>query len=98
MFDPCFKSFKVVENYVGYGVCIRLTLEYDANAIIPFLMIVFEILNPIVQACIITVVGSIVKFGDFIKEDNNIFGMNASIEESSCALVVRELSLSRGYL
>jgi hypothetical protein len=48
MFDPCFKSLKVVENYVGCGACIRLTFEYDANVIIKFLMIIFEILNPIV--------------------------------------------------
>jgi hypothetical protein len=84
---------KVEENYVGCGAYICLTFEYDANAIIPFLMIVFEMLNLIVQACIIRFVGSILKFGDFMKEDNNIFGVNASIEESSCALVVGELSL-----
>jgi hypothetical protein len=56
-------------------------------------MIVFEILNPIIQACIITIVRSIVKFGDFIKENNYIFGVDATIEESSCALVVGELFL-----
>jgi hypothetical protein len=48
MFDPCFKSLKVVENYVGCGACIRITFEYDANAIILFLMIMFEIINLIV--------------------------------------------------
>jgi uncharacterized Tic20 family protein len=35
----------------------------------------------------------VVKFGDSIEEDNNIFGVGASMEESSCALVVGELSL-----
>jgi hypothetical protein len=72
---------------------VGLTFEYDANAIIHFLMIVFEILNLIVQACIVIVVQSIVKFGDFIKEDNYIFGVNASIKKSPCALVVGELYL-----
>jgi uncharacterized Tic20 family protein len=56
-------------------------------------MIVFEVLNLIVQACPIEVVGSVVEFDDLIKEDNNIFDVGTSMEESSCALVVGELSL-----
>jgi hypothetical protein len=52
-------------------------------------MIVFEVLNPIVQACAIKVVG----FGDFNEEDNNIFGVGTCMEKSSHALVVGELSL-----
>jgi hypothetical protein len=46
--DPCFKSLKVVENYVGWGACICLACEYDAIVMIPFLMIIFEIINHIV--------------------------------------------------
>jgi hypothetical protein len=49
----------------------------------------FEVLNPIVQACAVEVVG----FGDFIEENSNIFGVGTSMEESSCAFVVGELSL-----
>jgi hypothetical protein len=30
------------------GACICLACEYDATVVIPFLMIIFEILNPIV--------------------------------------------------
>jgi hypothetical protein len=89
MLDPRFKSLRVVENYVGHGACICLVAEYDANAVIPILMIMFEVLNPIVQACGAEVVG----FGDFIEEDNNIYCVGASMEESSHALVVGELSL-----
>jgi hypothetical protein len=53
MFDPRFKSLKVVENYVGCKACICLVAEYDVNEVIPLLMIVFEVLNPTVQACAI---------------------------------------------
>jgi hypothetical protein len=47
MLDPRFKYLKVVENYVGHGFRIHLVVEYDANAIIPLLMTMFEVLNPI---------------------------------------------------
>ncbi len=67
---------------MGCGAYIRLAIEYDANAIIPLLMIVFEVLNPIVQAGVIQVVRSIAGFGDSIEEDNNIFSVGASMEES----------------
>jgi hypothetical protein len=59
-FDPPFKSLKVVENYVGHGACIRLVVEYDANEIVPLLMIVFEVLNPIVQTCVVKSIGFVV--------------------------------------
>jgi len=89
MLNPRFKSLKVVENYMGCGVCICFIAEYDANAIIPLLMTMFEVLNPTIQACAVEVVG----FGDFIEEYNNIFGVDTSMDESSCACVVGELSL-----
>jgi hypothetical protein len=53
MFDPWFKSLKVVKNYVGCGACICLAIEYGANVIVLFLMIVFDVLNPIVQTCVV---------------------------------------------
>ncbi len=56
-------------------------------------MTMFEVLNPIVQACVVEVVGFVAGFGDSIEEDNNIFGVGASMEESSHALIVGELSL-----
>jgi len=91
MLDPRFKSLRVVENYVGHGNCICLIVEYDANVIIPLLMTMFEVLNPTVQACAVEVVG----FGNSTKEDNNIFCVGASMEKSSRAFVVGELSLLR---
>jgi hypothetical protein len=93
MLDPRFKSLRVVENYVGRGACIRLATEYDANQVIPLLTTMFEVLNLIVQTCVVEVVGSVVGFSEFIEKDNNIFRGNASIEETSCAHVVAELSL-----
>jgi hypothetical protein len=80
MLDPRFKSLKVVENYVGHGACICLATKYDVNVIIPLLLIVFEILNPTIQACVVEVVGSVVGFSDSIKEDNNIFGVGTFME------------------
>jgi hypothetical protein len=94
MLDLRFKSLRVVENYVGHGACICFVAKYDANAIIPLLMIVFEVLNPIVQACVVEVVGYVARFGDYIEKDNNIFNVGTSMEKSSCALVVK-LSLFR---
>jgi hypothetical protein len=87
-----------VENYVGCGVYIPLATEYDINAMILLLMIMFEVLNLIIQACAIKFVIFIVRFGDFIEKDNNIFGVGASMEESSHTFVVGELCLClRGY-
>jgi hypothetical protein len=93
MFDPMFKSLKVVENYVGCGVYICLVVEYDANVVVRLLMIVFKVLNLIVQTCVVEVVGFVAGFGDFIEKYNNIFNVGASMEETSCALVVAELYL-----
>jgi hypothetical protein len=49
MFDPHFKSLRGVENYVGCEDYICLAYEFDANVIILLLMLVFEILNCIIQ-------------------------------------------------
>ncbi len=72
MLNPRFKSLKVVGNYVGCGACICFVAKYDANAIIPLLMTMFEVLNPTIQACVVEVVG----FGDFIEEYNSIIGVD----------------------
>jgi hypothetical protein len=45
-----------VENYAGCEDYIYLVYEFDANLIIPLLMLVFEILNHIIQACVAIVV------------------------------------------
>lgn len=57
----------------------------------------FEVSNSFVQTCALKIVGFIVRFGDYIFK-NNIFCMGASMEKSSCAFVVEELSLVIGYL
>jgi hypothetical protein len=36
MFDPCFKSLKVVENYVGHGACIRFTFVWVSFRLLEF--------------------------------------------------------------
>jgi hypothetical protein len=95
MFNPHFKSLIVEKNYVGHWACIPIAYGYDANVIIPLLMIGFEILNPIVQACLVGVTRLVARFSDFIEEDNNIFGVGTFMEESLCALLVGELSLFR---
>jgi len=51
--------------------------------------------KPYYQACAIEAIEYVVEFGDYIKENNNIFGVDSSMEKSSHALVVGELSLFR---
>jgi hypothetical protein len=48
-------------------------------------MLVFEILNHIIQACVAIVVWS----NDFIEEDHNIFGVDASMEKFMCNYCLR---------
>jgi hypothetical protein len=53
MFEfTCFKSLWVMKNYVGCEDYIFLIFKYDENVIL-LLMMVFEILNLIVQACVL---------------------------------------------
>ncbi len=91
MFDPCFKSLRVLQNYVGRGNVIHLVIEYDAKVVIPLMMIIFYVLNPIIQEFAAQVDGSYVGVAIVEEEDNNILCVGASIEESSCALIVGEL-------
>ncbi len=79
---------------MGHGAYICLAAKYDANAIIPLLMTMFEVLNLVCSRSCWT----IVRFGDSIEEDNNIFGVGASMEESSRALVVGKLSLFKRFI
>jgi hypothetical protein len=92
MFDPHFKSLQGVENYVGCEDYIFLVHEFDANLIILFLILVFEILNRIIQACVAIVVWS----NDFIEEDHNIFGVDASMEKF-VQLLFENYLYSKGY-
>jgi hypothetical protein len=45
MLGPRFKSLRVMETYVGHRDCIHFVVEYDVNALILLLMIVFKVLN-----------------------------------------------------
>jgi hypothetical protein len=76
MLDPHLKCLWGVENYVGCEDYIRLAYEFDANVIIPILMLVFEILNCTIQECVAIVVWSY----DFIEDDDNIFGVDTSVK------------------
>jgi hypothetical protein len=62
---------------------------FDLKIVVPLFMTYFETLNPIVEAC--TSFGH----GDEHEDENNIFGVGASFEESSRALIIRELYLFR---
>ncbi len=72
---------------MGCGDAIFIFFEYDAKVVISLTMIIFDVLNPIVQTCKSLVDESIVKSSDFIEENNNIFSVGASIEKFSCAFV-----------
>ncbi len=95
MLDPCFKSLCVVENLLGRQNVIQLAIEYDVKIVIPFLMVCFEWLNFIaINASATIVIVDVV--GE--KFDENMFGVGASIDESSCALVTRELFMFKRLL
>ncbi len=89
MLDPHYKSLRVIENYVGCGNAIHLTLEYDLKEVIPLLMTNFERLNASIQTHVVGPVDGL----PIEEEETNMFGVGASMEESSMALVTRELSL-----
>ncbi len=93
MLDPRSKSLQVVENYVGCKDYIFRTSKFDANVIIPLLMMIFEVLHSIVQARVAIAIG----FGDFTKKDNNVFNVCQSMEKFWHALVVGEYFCSRQY-
>jgi hypothetical protein len=92
MLDPHFKSLHIVDDLLGHGNAIRLAIEYDAKIVIPLLMVCFEWLNPIAisASTVATIVNVVVE-----EFEENMFGAEASIEESSCALVIGEIILFR---
>jgi len=92
MLDPCFKSLSVVESFVGCGNAICLAIEYDMKEVILLLMTIFHRLNPIVEVIIAPCDEPAFQIEE---EDNNMFNVRASMEESSWALVTTKLSLFR---
>ncbi len=42
MLDPCFKTLRIVKNYVGHGVVIHFVSKYDAKVMIPLLIVCFD--------------------------------------------------------
>ncbi len=94
MLDPHFKSFRIVENLLGCGNAIQLVTEYDVSIVIPLLMVCFEQLNPIAINALVVVVVDVV--GEEFEE--NMFGVGASIEESSHALVTESYFCLRGFM
>jgi hypothetical protein len=59
-----------------------MACTYDINVVIPLLMLCFDRTNPITSASIVTTIGVV---GLILEE--NMFGVGASIEESSLTLV-----------
>ncbi len=86
MLDPHFKFLHVMENLLGHGNAIWLAMEYDAK-IVTLLMVCFEWLN-LTTINASTVIATIDVMDEEFEE--NMFGVGASIEESSRALVTRE--------
>lgn len=89
--DPCFKFLQVVEIFVGCSNAIRFITKYDVKNIIPFFMIVFYQLNPIVEAVVIPCDKPTFHIE---KERNNMFNVEAPMEESSQTFIITKLSLS----
>jgi hypothetical protein len=90
MLDPHFKSLQVVKSFVGRGNAICFAIEYDVKEVIPFLMNVFDWMNPIVETIVTPCDEANVQI---FKKENNMFGVEASMEEFSWALVITKLFL-----
>jgi hypothetical protein len=90
MLDLHFKYLQVVESFVRHGNAICFAIEYDVKEVIPFLMNVFDWMNPIVEIVVAPCDEPIVQIK---KEENNIFGVEALMEESSQALIITKLFL-----
>jgi hypothetical protein len=66
-----------MESFVGHGNTIRLAIEYDEKEVIPFLMTIFDQLNPTIEA----IIPPFDKDNTQIKEeDNNIFGVGVILK------------------
>jgi hypothetical protein len=73
---------------VGCGNAIYIASKYDLKEIIPFLMTIFERLKPSIQVEVVVSIDGLP-----IKEETNMFGVGAPVEESSQTLVIGELFL-----
>jgi hypothetical protein len=65
-----------------------LASEYDVKVVVPLLMVCFDRLNLVASTFAIATI-----YVARLELEENLFGVGASIEESSQALVIGELSL-----
>ncbi len=86
MLDPCFNLYELWGIIWGVGKQFVLLFEYDVKVTIPLLMTCFDRFNPISQAC-----ATKNDVPNFKFEEGNMFGVKASMEESSHALVVGKI-------
>jgi hypothetical protein len=78
---------------VGCENAIQLTFKYDVKVVVPLLMVCFHWLNPIFSTSAITTINVV-----GLELEKNMFGIWASIEECSRALVVSgKLSLFKRF-
>jgi len=90
MLDPHFKYLRIVESFVRRGNALCFAIEYDVKELIPFLMNVFDWMNPIVEIVVAPCDEPNVQI---FKKENNMFGVEVSMEEFSQALVITKLFL-----
>jgi hypothetical protein len=90
MLDPHFKYLRIVESFVRRGNALCFAIEYDVKELIPFLMNVFDWMNPIVEIVVAPCDEPNVQI---LKKENNMFGVEVSMEEFSQALVITKLFL-----
>jgi hypothetical protein len=76
------------QNLMGHGDAIQLNYEYNLKDVIPFFVTCFESLNLIIKTCT-----SISPHGDELEDDNNMFGVEISFEQSFQPLVTKKLYL-----
>jgi hypothetical protein len=91
MLDPCFNVLWIVESLVVRRNAIRLTFKYDDKIVILLLMVCFEQLNLSIVVVVTTT------NDEKLELEENMFGMEASIEEYSQALITTELSLFKKF-
>jgi hypothetical protein len=80
---------------VGCGNAIRFTSEYDLKKIISLLMTIFERLNLSIQAKLVVLID-----GLFVEkeEKTNMFGVGASVKESSQQWLLGNYFCFEGWL
>ncbi len=75
---------------MGHGNAIHLTIKYDANEVTPLLMTIFDPPNLTIAIFVAPCDGPTVQVE---KEDDNMFGVINSMQESSWAFVIIDFSL-----